>query len=321
MIHYLLFKRIKKKSEKKNWLFLGNKNSLNELLVHTKSKLSVKDIILVNELYPSIDIKANKYNGIILSKSLFIDELLENKLLELKAKGLLIVDILSWCEFELQRYPTDLIDFKDLIKNTLVLDTSSINFRVKRVIDILISAILIVFSTPLILFIALFIFIEDRGPIFYSQVRRGYKGLNFRLWKLRSMRKDSEPDGAVWAKSNDKRVTRVGRFIRSTGIDEIPQLYNIFKGDMSIIGPRPERPEIDKDLIDKIPLYKLRTLYKPGLSGWAQVNYPYASSFEDTVNKLSYDIYYMKNFSLWLDLLIFFKTIRLVFNLRKMELE
>ena len=129
------------------------------------------------------------------------------------------------------------------------------------------------------------------------------------------MKINSEVNGPQWSKKNDKRITKVGDFIRKTRIDELPQLVSVIIGDMSLIGPRPERPEIDKILISKIKNYKLRYQVKPGLSGWAQVNYPYGASIEDTEYKLGYDIFYIRNFSFWLDVVIFFKTIRLVMNL------
>ena len=130
------------------------------------------------------------------------------------------------------------------------------------------------------------------------------------------MKSDAEKEGIKWSQRNDKRVTKVGKFLRRTRLDELPQLFSVLKGDMSLIGPRPERPEIDDILVKKIPNYKLRYLVRPGLSGWAQVNYPYGASIEDTKMKFSYDIYYIKNFSTFFDLLIFLETIRLVFNLR-----
>ena len=138
----------------------------------------------------------------------------------------------------------------------------------------------------------------------------------FDLLKLRTMKIDAERDGIRWSSKNDKRVTRIGSFLRVTRFDEIPQLFSVLKGDMSLIGPRPERPEIDKFLISKISNYNLRYLVKPGISGWSQVNYPYGASVEDAKNKLSYDIFYIKNHSTILDIFIMFETIRLVLNLR-----
>ena len=160
----------------------------------------------------------------------------------------------------------------------------------------------------------LLIYLEDRGPILYSQERVGKKGVVFKICKLRSMHINAESKGAQWSRRKDSRITTIGGFLRSTRIDELPQLFSVLKGDMSLIGPRPERPEMDLMLEEKIPFYDLRYLVKPGLSGWAQVNYPYGSSVSDSEMKLTYDFFYIKNFSFWLDLLIFFKTLRLVFR-------
>ena len=137
---------------------------------------------------------------------------------------------------------------------------------------------------------------------------------NFSIIKLRTMHINSEKDGPQWSTSNDKRVTKIGKFLRKYRIDELPQILNVFTGQMSLIGPRPERPEIDKKLSQEIYNYNLKYLAKPGLSGWAQVNYPYGASVEDAKMKLSYDLYYIKHYSIFLDFLIFFKTIKLVFN-------
>ena len=160
------------------------------------------------------------------------------------------------------------------------------------------------------------IFIEDRGPIFYSQIRTGYLQKPFKIIKLRTMFINSEKDGVKWSTKNDKRITKIGRILRLTRIDELPQLISVLKGEMSLIGPRPERPEIDDYLIERIPYYELRYSVRPGLSGWAQVNYPYGASQKDAEEKLSYDIFYLANFSFLLDLGIMFKTIKLVLNMR-----
>lgn len=186
--------------------------------------------------------------------------------------------------------------------------------RIKRCSDIFVSLCLIIFTFPVVIGVILMIKIEDRGPIFYSQLRSGFKGESFRIYKFRSMHTRAESDGVQWAKPNDKRITKVGNLIRKTRLDELPQLFNVLKGEMSLIGPRPERPELDDKLSTKIMYYNYRYLVKPGLSGWAQVNYPYGASVEDSEKKFSYDLFYMKNFSIWLDILIFFKTMKLIFN-------
>jgi len=159
---------------------------------------------------------------------------------------------------------------------------------------------------------ALAIMLESRGPVIYRQKRVGLHDQEFYVHKFRSMRVDAEKDGAVWAKKNDDRVTRVGRCIRKVRIDELPQLWDVFKGDMSLIGPRPERPEFVSRLKETIPFYGLRHSVKPGVTGWAQVCYPYGASEEDARRKLEYDLYYIKNMSLLLDFKIILKTIGVV---------
>ena len=162
----------------------------------------------------------------------------------------------------------------------------------------------------------LIIYFQDNGPIFYSQQRTGKNGLSFQIIKLRTMHIDAEKKGIQWSKRKDPRITKIGKILRMTRIDELPQFWNVLIGEMSLIGPRPERPQFDEILEVEIPYYKRRLDIRPGLSGWAQVNYPYGSSIKDSHKKLSFDLYYIKNFSFLLDLLIFIKTIRIVFTAR-----
>ena len=186
--------------------------------------------------------------------------------------------------------------------------------RIKRLGDFTVSLFLLLISSPLLLLTSFLIYLEDGGPVFYSQIRTGFKGKNIRIYKFRSMIKDAEKFGPQWSNSGDKRITKVGKIIRALRIDELPQLLSVMEGNMSLIGPRPERPEIEKRFLNEIPFYEYRNIIKPGISGWAQVNFNYAASKEDTIKKLSYDIYYIKHISLFLDLLILIKTIKIVFN-------
>ena len=177
---------------------------------------------------------------------------------------------------------------------------------------ILAALLLLVFS-PLMLLVALAIKLDSPGSVFYTQVRTGLHGKPFGVYKFRSMYQDAEKrGGAQWAKERDPRITRVGRWLRLTRIDELPQIVNVLRGEMSLIGPRPERPEFDVKLKQKIPYYDVRYLVKPGITGWAQVMYPYGASIEDAYEKLAYDLYYIKNYSFWLDLAIALKTVRVV---------
>lgn len=171
----------------------------------------------------------------------------------------------------------------------------------------------LVFSLPFAILAAILIKVESRGPIFYKQERVGKSGKTFKVIKFRSMRTDAEKDGKpIWAATNDERVTRIGRVMRATRIDEIPQFWNILKGDMSFVGPRPERPHFVKQLGTEIPYYDHRHLVAPGLTGWAQIKYPYGASVADARQKLQYDLYYIKNQSLTLDLVIVFETVKTV---------
>ncbi len=182
----------------------------------------------------------------------------------------------------------------------------------KRISDIVLAIIALVISLPFLPILALLIKLDSPGPVFFTQIRTGRGGKNFLAIKLRTMIKDAEKHGAEWAKENDPRITRLGKFLRKTRIDEIPQLFNIIRGEMSFIGPRPERPEFIKTLEQHIPFYKERLIVRPGLTGWAQVNFPYGASIEDALQKMQYDLYYIKNRSFILDLSIVLKTIKIV---------
>jgi sugar transferase (PEP-CTERM system associated) len=183
----------------------------------------------------------------------------------------------------------------------------------KRTIDLTLSMVLAVLALPFMLLTALLVLIEDGRPILYQQERVGENGRAFVLSKFRSMRKDAERGGKpIWAKDGDDRVTRIGRFIRTTRLDELPQIYNIVRGDMSFVGPRPERPFFVEQLANEIPFYQQRHSVKPGLTGWAQVKYRYGSSLEDATEKLRYDLYYIKHLSVFFDLTIVFDTVKVV---------
>lgn len=182
----------------------------------------------------------------------------------------------------------------------------------KRIIDISLSILGIIISLPVTILSALIIKLSSPGPVFYLQERVGARGTTFKIIKFRSMSQDAEKDGAVWAMENDNRITPYGGFIRKTRIDEIPQLLNVLKGEMSLVGPRPERPVFVKELTESIPFYDIRHHVKPGITGWAQVCYRYGASAEDSLRKLEYDLYYMKNQSIALDILIMLQTVKTI---------
>jgi sugar transferase (PEP-CTERM system associated) len=183
----------------------------------------------------------------------------------------------------------------------------------KRLFDIVTSAALLVLTAPVLLITALAIKLDSPGPVFYRQERVGLGGRSFWCIKLRSMRTDAEKDGvARWATKNDSRITRVGAFIRKTRIDELPQLISVLRGEMSMVGPRPERPSFVEELRQVIPYYDLRHSIKPGLTGWAQVRYSYGASLEDARRKHQFDLYYVKNNSIWLDIIVLIETVTVV---------
>ena len=184
--------------------------------------------------------------------------------------------------------------------------------RIKRIFDISMAVVIGILTSPIMVIAAIIVRFESPGPIIYSQARVGEHNKEFNVHKFRSMRNDAEKDGAKWAMKNDPRVTKFGNFMRKTRIDELPQLLNVLKGEMSFIGPRPERMVFIKDLEKVIPYYNLRHLVKPGLTGWAQVMYPYGASVEDAKRKLEYDLYYIKHHSISLDIAIMFMTLKTV---------
>jgi sugar transferase (PEP-CTERM system associated) len=183
----------------------------------------------------------------------------------------------------------------------------------RRLSDLVLSITTLICLFPVILLVAVLIKLDSRGPIIFSQERVGERRKTYMIRKFRSMVVDAEKhSGPVWAQDNDRRVTRVGRFIRKTRIDEIPQLWNVFRGEMSFVGPRPEREFFVKDLEKKIPYYRERFTVKPGITGWAQINYGYGATIEDVVEKLNYDLFYIKNMSFWMDLMIVLRTVKIV---------
>ncbi|MEB3319648.1 MAG: sugar transferase [Cyanobium sp.] len=191
-------------------------------------------------------------------------------------------------------------------------DSLSVQRQLKRSADVAVAAALLLLTLPLMLLAALLIWLEDRGPVFYVQDRSGWMGQTFRLYKLRTMRQAFPGEAPRWTRRRDDRITRVGWFLRRVRLDELPQLLNVLRGDMSLIGPRPERPELEHELEERIPHYRKRHWMPPGLSGWAQVCAPYAASVEEAELKLSYDLFYLRNWNVGLDLLILLKTVKTV---------
>jgi sugar transferase (PEP-CTERM system associated) len=234
-----------------------------------------------------------------------------DSLLACKKEGYPILQYLSFLEHEIRRVDIRRIDVGWMLYSEGFY-FGVIDNALKRGLDIAVSLLLLVAFTPFLMMAALAIKIGDRGPIFYSQERVTRNDKPFRIYKLRTMRTDAEKAGAVWAAERDPRITRVGNFLRQSRIDEMPQLINVLRGSMSLVGPRPERPGFVTQLAEVLPLYHERHMVKAGLTGWAQINYPYGASIEDARAKLSYDLYYVKNFSILFDMLIILQTLRVV---------
>ncbi|QJD99905.1 TIGR03013 family PEP-CTERM/XrtA system glycosyltransferase [Massilia forsythiae] len=234
------------------------------------------------------------------------------ELLDCKLQGLKVTDANTFFERETYQIRVDSLQPSWLVFGG-GFDQSFVRSFMKRAFDIICSTIILALTFPLMLGAALAVWLGDRGPVFYSQERVGEDGKIFRVHKFRSMRTDAEKSGKPqWAQQNDPRITRVGNFMRKTRIDELPQILNVFKGEMSFVGPRPERQYFVEQLIEVVPYYNVRHSVKPGITGWAQVRYGYGSSAEDALQKLQYDLYYVKNNSLFLDVLILIDTLKVV---------
>jgi sugar transferase (PEP-CTERM system associated) len=237
-------------------------------------------------------------------------------LLDCKMSGIQVTDLLTFFERQTGKIQLDVLQ----PVNMVFLDGFShavLKKWEKRLFDVVLSAVMLVLTMPVSLLTALAILIDSggRGPILYRQERVGRNGRTFLVIKFRSMRTDAETDGvARWATEDDPRVTRVGSLIRKVRIDELPQLWNVLKGEMSFVGPRPERPQFVEELSERVPYYALRHRVNPGITGWAQVRYPYGSSERDAREKLQYDLYYIKNYSIFLDLTILFQTVEVIFT-------
>lgn len=234
-------------------------------------------------------------------------------LLRAKTTGVHVNDFSSFLERETGRVDLDSLNPSWLIFSDGFSAGRRLSSAGKRLFDILISSAILIFALPLIAITAMAVKLESKGPAFFRQRRVGLYGEPFELLKLRSMREDAEVGGvAVWAQQDDPRVTRVGAIIRKLRIDELPQAWSVLKGEMSFVGPRPERPQFVADFEARLPYYAERHMVKPGITGWAQINYPYGASIEDARQKLEFDLYYAKNYTPFLDILILLQTVRVV---------
>ena len=251
---------------------------------------------------------------IVVATSDINTEISVDELVNCKLSGIEVVDILSFFEREAGQIRVDIIEPAWLVTSD-GFRQSNIQNSIKKIFDITVSFVILIITAPFLILTAIAIWVEGMGksPIFYSQQRVGKQGQLFNVYKFRSMRDDAEKPGqAVWASKTDDRVTRVGAFIRKTRIDEFPQILNVLNGTMSFVGPRPERPQFVEELEKEIPYYDVRHMVKPGVTGWAQLLYPYGSSIGDSYQKQLFDMYYVKNHTLFLDCLILLQTVEVV---------
>ena len=234
---------------------------------------------------------------------------LTKDILSARLRGIEVIDMPNMYQALKRRIPINYVDENWFLKEKGFEHSANILvMKVKRLIDIVVSSFILLNSWPLFPLVALLIKLNSRGPVFYIQQRVGKNESLFSLYKFRSMIDRAEENEAIWAGENDKRVTLVGKILRKLHLDELPQFWNVIKGEMSLVGPRPERTEFVEELKKKIPYYSLRHFMKPGITGWAQVNYPYASSLEDSQEKMEYDLYYVYHMNLLFDVRILLRT-------------
>lgn len=254
-----------------------------------------------------------KPGKIIVLDRFYLDPEITHALFMAKIEGLNVSDMRGLYEKLAARVPIDLIeDDWFLLEDGFNLNVNNSLRRLKRAFDICFSLSLLILSSPILLIAMAAVRLDSPGPALFIQDRVGLNGKEFPLYKLRSMRTDAEKNGAQWAAAHDPRVTRVGRFLRKTRIDELPQLFNVLKGEMSVIGPRPERMAFVRELSEKLPYYDVRHSVKPGITGWAQVCYPYGASLDDSRHKLEYDLFYIKHLSALLEAKILLRTVGVV---------
>lgn len=277
----------------------------NEKLVHVKIDENFRNYVIDNDI-EEIVIACDQRRGTLPIEVLF----------DCRLRGIEITDLLDFMERETGQIVVNLMYPSWVVYSNGFQSHNYLRDALEYGLNGLLALFVLFFTWPFMLLTAIIIYLDDGRrtgtSVFYKQERVGLNGRLFKIVKFRSMRPDAEKDGAKWASKNDDRVTRIGHFIRKYRIDELPQLFNVFRGEMAFIGPRPERPEFVEKLIREIPYYNQRHNVKPGLAGWAQLNYPYGASVEDSMEKLKFDLYYVKHQSLMLDILILIRTVEVV---------
>lgn len=329
----LLFRWSRRHAERVRWLVLGTGEPAQQLLQDFKKaglsgelhffsehepaqkdiQVSAGTLTATGSLADLARVQPGSYAGVIIATSNALPNDTVKQLMKIRFAGTQVYDLSDFYEHYWSKVPVfHLKDGWFVFSSGFDLLQNLFGLRAKRIFDILVSVSLLVLFSPLLLLIATTVRLDSPGPAIYRQNRMGQHGKVFTIYKFRSMHTNAEAHGAQWAGQNDARVTRVGRILRVTRLDELPQLLNVVRGDMSFIGPRPERPEFANMLESSIPYYEHRHLVRPGITGWAQVMYPYGASVEDAREKLQYDLYYIKRYSLLLDMAIVFKTVRVV---------
>ncbi len=331
---YLIFRWAQKRTRGLRWLCIGGDQWAQKLWEEVQNDKNCGELVFVNdpascasntylphkaEVIKSLgqpdEVIAQGWSGIIAPTSTVLPDNVVSQLMQLRLQGLPVYDVTDFYEKMWSKLPIlHLQDGWFVGASGFDMLYHTVSLKVKRVIDLILAVTLLLALLPVAMLIGLIIKIDSPGPILFSQLRVGQTGRPFKLYKFRSMAINAEQDGAKWASHDDPRITRVGRVLRKMRIDEVAQIINVLKGEMSFIGPRPERPEFVEKLEQLVPYYELRHLVKPGITGWAQVMYPYGASVEDAQNKLSYDLYYIKNYSVYLDLFIIMKTLRVIFH-------
>lgn len=309
------------------WLVLGQGESVHQLYRDCHASDTAAEFLALYTSEPAVSglpspigdisdldrIDLRSYAGVVLTKELTLDDALAKRLMRYRMQGTRIYGLSDFYESLWHKVPVlHLHQGWFVFSHGFDLLHNPIGMRIKRMLDVVFASLGLVVALPLMLLLGLLIRLDSPGPVIYRQERKGENGHIFVLYKLRSMYVNKDGRDVKWTIRDDPRITRFGRLIRLFRLDELPQLINVIRGDMSFIGPRPEAKELTALYEQEIPFYDLRYLVKPGITGWAQVMYPYGSSVEDAREKLQYDLFYIKNYSLLLDLAIFLKTIRVV---------
>ena len=307
--------------EKERVVFVGENDYTEDLLESVKKDGQYVFVMSLN----NTDMKAlgkeilelyntKKFDVLVdFTDKLLRDPKITEKLLQYKLEGLQYYNYLEFYETYENKLPISHLSPKWFLENTgFEIYHNNFNLKAKRLLDLLFALLIGIFAAPVIVLAAIIVKLESKGPIFFIQERIGEGNKKFNIVKFRSMTTDAEKDGPQWASKNDNRVTKFGKIMRATRIDELPQLWNVLRGEMSFVGPRPEREYFIQQLEKEIPYYNLRHTVKPGLTGWAQVMYPYGASVEDAYRKLQYDLYYIKHHSIPFDVKVLLKTVTIV---------